>query len=647
MRSVNRLRSLRRLRSASTAAVCLSLAIVTIASALVLSEGDLGRDSVPPDTAIRALEELLQAQADTTASEDDDPSQDTVNGGSRSVATAPVPIPPPSPVPGLDFLTPGKDEGWTPFTHWKRNADETITTEIYRVPTFRKVGSEWRSVRERIERPSVVSSTAAEALDAFRPIRLGKRNESLVRLELDEGTVTLSAPELTALTPEVSSDGLVTHRDVAKDTDLRYRVTSEGVKEELVLRSAQSPRSFRFHLADPEGALGEVAELKKGGYRFDRVIDGEVVVTIPPAYAYEDHGVTGAFPPNERGSASLELEAVEGGYDLTVAVSESWLQGRSFPIVLDPTLSFSSFRVDSGGKEMYAYQSPVCGSEGCSGNTGPATGVGSYNHAGITVAPMRAYYKFDLSSIPEQSVITNASLDLFLWGCLGDLYVGGVWTCNDAGDIFSLEARPMFEDWALDDGYLESNADVEEANVWARHTQLAFPKSQTGSGGATSPIWHRYNLSQGVQEWISRIRPNEGVQIRVAQDANNNWGGPEWPTSTSGASADYTNRPKLEVTWAAPTAGFGYEPWWSYTEEDIGPQGRASVNVANGNLVVQRPTRRPYRAAAASRTWRAAPTTARTPTISPSSTLSARDGGLTSARQGTGSRSASRRRAST
>jgi hypothetical protein len=33
--------------------------------------------------------------------------------------------------------------------------------------------------------------------------------------------------------------------------------------------------------------------------------------------------------------------------------------------------------------------------------------------------------------------------------------------------------------------------------------------------------------------------------------------------------------------------GLGLDPWFTFVKRDVGPQAQASVNVANGNLVVQ------------------------------------------------------------
>ncbi len=68
---------------------------------------------------------------------------------------------------------------------------------------------------------------------------------------------------------------------------MRYIVGDDGVKEELVLRSASAPRSFSFHLADPSGQLGTPSRDDAGAWTFPNPIEEGVVLTLPPALAWE------------------------------------------------------------------------------------------------------------------------------------------------------------------------------------------------------------------------------------------------------------------------------------------------------------------------------------------------------------------------
>src|SRR5439155_13185403 len=117
-----------------------------------------------------------------------------------------------------------------------------------------------------------------------RPIRFGRQASDVVELGLAQGPVTLSASDLAITKPTSDGNGVVYH-DVAADTDLRYRVSASGLKEELVLRSDKAPHTFAFHLSDPKGQLGAPTSTDGGGYRFPNLLDGDIALTIPPAVA--------------------------------------------------------------------------------------------------------------------------------------------------------------------------------------------------------------------------------------------------------------------------------------------------------------------------------------------------------------------------
>ena len=59
-----------------------------------------------------------------------------------------------------------------------------------------------------------------------------------------------------------------------------------------------------------------------------------------------------------------------------------------------------------------------------------------------------------------------------------------------------------------------------------------------------------------------------------------------WATIPSGMGSYATGTQLGANTGQACNAGLGREPWWSFADRPIGPQATASVNVANGNLLV-------------------------------------------------------------
>jgi len=162
--------------------------------------------------------------------------------------------------------------------------------------------------------------------------------------------------------PEVSEDGLtVTYREVWPGVDLRYRLETDMVIEEIVIRDAASvpvDGSFAFDVSGPgvkaddngsltfEGALGE--DVVFGGVE---VFDADGLPISTPddvALTVGDRRVNGA------GTVDL----------LSVVVDPAWaakLPADAFPLVVDPTLAFgASIRVATSSNGGTCATNPLC-----------------------------------------------------------------------------------------------------------------------------------------------------------------------------------------------------------------------------------------------------------------------------------------------
>lgn len=227
--------------------------------------------------------------------------------------------------------------GFSTFGQWWTNGDGSRTQRLFTEPAFRREDGSWARVDSTVRTATGGAAFAAES--AVLPTRFFSDKDRVVELSTEKGPLRLAARDLSIGNPKLV-DGLVEYANVAKDTDLRYRVSAGSVKEEIVLGSAASPRSFRFHLSDPAGVLGDVARQPDGSWNFDGDVAPDLRLVLPPALAYEEKG-PGEPVPVDPASASLDVRAVSGGYDLTISVDEQWLEGRSFPIILDPTLNLT------------------------------------------------------------------------------------------------------------------------------------------------------------------------------------------------------------------------------------------------------------------------------------------------------------------
>lgn len=292
--------------------------------------------------------------------------------------------------------------GLSTFVQAQSNGDGTVTQSVSPRPLFRRTGSSLVAV-DALVRASTNRKLPAAAEGSLRPIRFGSEPSKVAEIALDAGPVTLSAPGLKIGAPEVDPGGVL-YRVVAADTDLRYRVSASGLKEEVVLGSASAPTSYTFHLSDPNGALGAATSTPGGGFVFANKVD-DAIVELPAPFAYEQKaaGEAGRNAPRDLSSASMSLTKSGDGWDLALSINPAWLAGKSFPIVLDPTVSFSDGTSFDGSYSFKPSLNPGC--PGCLGVLGsdPSDGTGTYNDATLDFQPARTAFRFNLTSIPPGS----------------------------------------------------------------------------------------------------------------------------------------------------------------------------------------------------------------------------------------------------
>lgn len=157
----------------------------------------------------------------------------------------------------------------------------------------------------------------------------------LVELDLGKGrSVGFSMQAAQSAQAKVSGN-LVEFAGVAKNTDMRLTSMAGGLKEELILRSADSPRTFVFPLV-LQGLSASIDE--KGGVSYK---DGQarVVAYTPPGIMFDAGDPSSGQPPAFSDGVSYELVPHGSGTALKVSIEDSWLahQNRRWPVSVDPT----------------------------------------------------------------------------------------------------------------------------------------------------------------------------------------------------------------------------------------------------------------------------------------------------------------------
>ncbi|MDW5593822.1 DNRLRE domain-containing protein [Conexibacter stalactiti] len=181
----------------------------------------------------------------------------------------------------------------------------------------------------------------------------------------------------------------------------------------------------------------------------------------------------------------------------------------------------------------------------------------------------RSLLRFDLSSIPAQSQFVDATMGL------------SAASCSTLTPPTALVVQRVTTGWAesASQGPSWNSADVVASSPWRTpggdFEGIAIPRSTAGSSSCFESWFFPARLAQAWAEGA----PNLGVIVRAASPT-----GREVLQFGSSRSTDPTRRPILDVEYRPRTGDL--EPY-TYDRRELTERTTLSVNVANGNLLVQ------------------------------------------------------------
>lgn len=233
-----------------------------------------------------------------------------------------------------------------------RDSDGSLSVRRYLAPHFYRSASTWRPINITLAslpgRPTLWRSRTNSWSVTFRPASAAAGTEQI-------DTKAGQKVAFTPVNPARASEAPVVRGATAKyagiwpHTDMVETVASNGVAEDLILRSRSAPSSMAFKLT------GATARFDGHGGLMLRS-HGQIVGSVPPptiSIAAGRAGVPIGSPASLRRSAGLKY-AVRGD-EIQVTVSHNWLSrlpARAFPIRIDP-----SYTEDPTASQAIAYSS--------------------------------------------------------------------------------------------------------------------------------------------------------------------------------------------------------------------------------------------------------------------------------------------------
>ena len=278
----------------------------------------------------------------------------------------------------------------------------------------------------------------------------------------------------------------VVYKNFLNRSDLEYVVTSNSLKENIVVYAPQSEYIYRFDL-DSGGLMP--AEQADGSIKWvDPKNPDETVFLLDAPYMYDAND-------NESFDVSMSVEADGDGYVLTVRADSDWIgeSGRAFPVVIDPSWSIPK----SNFKDVYVING-ICANE--------PRAIKEIRAGRNLTNTVRSYVKIEMpENLPAGSVITGGELTFRkqnYFKALGhnDIDIL-VYDCKDVADwsetTVCWNAQPFDNSR---NGYLNNNAELIDS----------IP--------ATSDLdSYSFDLTEAVKRWVY-TGINKGIMIASSDE---------------------------------------------------------------------------------------------------------------------------------
>lgn len=410
-----------------------------------------------------------------------------------------------------------------------RLPDGSLETRIYETPiNYRDGEGSWQPIDEGFEPTSAEGAltNGDNSFDVSLPTRMG---DGQVRLDTGEEWVAYEL--LGPSTEVVQVDGETASYETAEPgVSFDFSSLPNGIKEDIEIADLSQPSTFAFELSASAGL--EPSLMQDGSVAF-RDQAGEVVALLPAPTMVDSAGSAALS-----GEIQYRLEPEEeGGWQLMLEADREWLSApeRSWPVTIDPTLTVPSPALDC-----------AFGTYGATPSTWGACGSGGFQRMYATyIAPgaepeerKRSALRFDVSSIPSNAYIANATL--------------GLYASSSSYNTSGVELRRATKGWTNKVNWFK----YDGTTAWTK-AGGDFTESDTvltAERGSHAGWW---NFSTGLLSWVrgwaDKSTPNQGVILKLRDDEPQECVPPSCLKRqilfNSSAVEDVSTRPYLSVTY--------------------------------------------------------------------------------------------------
>ena len=333
----------------------------------------------------------------------------------------------------------------------------------------------------------------------------------------------------------------IAYEEFYSNVDLEYEISSNQIKESIVLNSKQDKNKFEFTV-DTDGLFPK-KETDGSITLYEDEECTKPVSSIMKPYMYDANGEFSY-------DVTMDIKEKKGAYILTVKASNKWLndKARKYPVVIDPTIELDVGRAKT-------YDCYVDNSQASTSFPYDYYIYAGYNSCGKT----RTFIKFDLPALPDNcSVIQNASI--YFWQLSADM---------GDGSTGYLTIHNVTKNWA--------NDRTVTWNAQPTYNSIALDYCKFSS---TVGACYSFDITKSVKDWYEGSA-NYGLMLKSWDESKTK--------RTQLLSAENYGAEAYPVIQVTYRNNKGLESYWSYSSYSNDTAGAAYINDYTGNLVYELP----------------------------------------------------------
>ena len=460
-------------------------------------------------------------------------------------------------------------------TKYFKMSDGTIKAAMYNAPVLYKDGTgKWQEIDNSLDSSDEVSNDEASDFNGYETkknkfkVKFAKNanQKKLVSMKMDNYSVSLSLLNKTKknnssmkqekkakiedLTVASKASQKVYYENILPDTNIEYIVNGSGVKENIVVKSAQSSYEYNFEIAVKDVTLS----LAEDGCIYAKdATTGATVFVMPKPFMLDAN-----YEYSDKVSYSLSAKN-KHKYEITISADSEWLNSseRAFPVTIDPAIqtkqsisTIDSVYVAKGLPNQNRYSDPMM----------------MVGRESTDADICQGLIKFALPKINRGDVVIDAQL--LSKQVLMDAY-------SDTTPDTAIEVHAITKSWNVTTVTWNTKPTYESTVA-----DFEILKASEKNSGAKDRQW---NVTSIVKRWYENPNfANNGLLLRSSNENKTSYNDSciyMWVYGEKYAQS--TAYPMLYITYRSNK---GLESYWSYTDISAGRAGTASICEFSGNL---------------------------------------------------------------